>query len=656
MVRRKQAPQAPWRQDDAAQDYAGYGQRWSLWPGAWKSASPRPAPKARAFPAYDQSWEPAPHIQVVKEERAPVAATAELTARAMQQTVNLLRKAESKVAKITKEQQERMQQFTAYERRILDSFIAERKRHADDQERLAQELVEAKQNLAEARAMMARAAAGVVEPQAMEIHDGRLTADDEWTSMVRRHAAQEPPPPLEPALADILRAYKAGKLPVFPGLASGTGSGPAVPVVPDVRAVPADPVPPGFESCTDIPGSGTVLPAPLDGKAPTYGATSPTANSTRPAPYPPATFSQCWAAFPRRVACSQADRRGRWQPCRSAATGYPAKKGTRECQGLHQASAAPTGSLRSYLATEARTATRRRAQGCSLTALSCADAGGGGTTSDGTRKGRPAARSKGYLSGRRYGQLCASPGFSWFLRHGVTTGRQESWALLGSSWGLDRLEGPLPIAGPCFACVPPGVQYRSGQCLPLVRVLEPLLRLLRSHIFRVGCGVADQPFFLAPTEWVCLHWVCVGCLPGPVPPLQVQADSFLDCCARRPPSFFLLWQSENFCPALSLRGMSQIGWSPVSPSFLFCTCDLITVWIRPRFLCSVRPVPLACWCPTSSVMGAPKRGIGGSGSSAPFDACTTAVRLGSSLFGLGPLPPCWMPPCPSQQAALTYRL
>ncbi|CAE6914604.1 unnamed protein product [Symbiodinium sp. CCMP2592] len=248
-------------------------------------------PQPTGFPAYDQKWENAgePHIRVIKEDR-PAALTAEdLTARVAQQFVNTLRKAEAKVTKITKEQQERAQQFSEYEKKLMDSYSAEKQRHQDHLDRLARELVEAKQLLADSKQAAARTISSVAGtgPQAMELQQGANTASEDWQKLLQRHAAPPEEPEVDQEALAFLRAYKAGWIPPLPGHAPDFGSsrgleGTGVPPT-QMGPPPQMPTPPPPSMTT----AGTTGSQQEAGPVlTTYGAASPSSANLRPTPYP----------------------------------------------------------------------------------------------------------------------------------------------------------------------------------------------------------------------------------------------------------------------------------------------------------------------------------------------------------------------------------
>ena len=209
--------------------------------------------------------------------------TEEATAKQVQAAVNVLRKAETRVAKIAGDQKTKAARFEEYERQIMTAFLSEKKKHADHQERMANELIDAQQHLAEARAALARTIEGATQPRAME-QDSDL---DEWTAMVRRHAAQSLPPAVDPGLLELLRAYKNGALPVFPGVAAA-GERPSPVSNLQSKAAPSDamaPIPPG--QATQPPETAPASRAGATTEVPlkAYGAVSPGATA-RSAPYP----------------------------------------------------------------------------------------------------------------------------------------------------------------------------------------------------------------------------------------------------------------------------------------------------------------------------------------------------------------------------------
>ncbi|OLP76647.1 hypothetical protein AK812_SmicGene43391 [Symbiodinium microadriaticum] len=268
----------PWRSNAAGQDSGwqrpGSSAKWDYWPGTWKT-SPRAQAKA-SFPSYDRSWE-GEAITVVREERVPAPDLPEGVAKHAQQAVNILRKAEQRVARITRDQKEKTSRFAAYERQVRAAHAEEEKRYLATQEKLSAELQEAMQQQAEARDAVAHTMEALFSGGgAMDTTETTTSDQGSW-----EHLLQRAPPPsaattLEPELLEVLRQYKSGNLTLRgPPRLSPANFGPAAPLTGAPAPVRAAPV--------------QHVPEPPTGRPPTYGMSSPNAAAERAAPYPPAS-------------------------------------------------------------------------------------------------------------------------------------------------------------------------------------------------------------------------------------------------------------------------------------------------------------------------------------------------------------------------------
>ena len=262
------ADKRPWRASgqDWQQPASSYAKAsWDYWPGAWKAS-----PKARAnkvnFPTYDRSWNAEEAITVVREERAPVALSGEESlAKHAQSAVNLLRKAEQRVAKIGKDQREKTIRFAAYEKQIRAAHEEEERRYRATQERLAEEMTEALQQQEAAKINLSKTMEALFgSGGAMDVSsDGRPQETTSWERMLQRSPSSSPPPSLDPELMEVLRQYKAGNLAL-------RGPPPGLPV----RA-------PEAMTSFEIGRHGNPGQVP-----PGYGLSSPGAAAGRPTPFP----------------------------------------------------------------------------------------------------------------------------------------------------------------------------------------------------------------------------------------------------------------------------------------------------------------------------------------------------------------------------------
>ncbi|CAE7273496.1 ANKRD50 [Symbiodinium sp. CCMP2592] len=274
--------EAPWRQ--RGDDYSQYGGKWSLWPGSWRSTgSPNAKPRDKPFPSYDRQWTEEQYIRVIHEQPTEAKDTKEAAlAQRVQAAVNQLRKAEARVAKITSDQKTKAERFVEYEKKMMAAFVEERRKYTEHQERMATGLIEAQRQVVEAKEALAQTVEGVAGVKAMEVQSGEM---DEWTAMIHRHTAQSSREPIDPGLMEVLRAYKAGHLPVFPGVAPT----PSAPPPMGQQVAPCAPSAPGQAAASR---EKPAVSEPLGDKepsvehaVPTYGAVSPGA-AQRAAPYP----------------------------------------------------------------------------------------------------------------------------------------------------------------------------------------------------------------------------------------------------------------------------------------------------------------------------------------------------------------------------------
>ena len=337
-------------------------------------------------------------------------------------------------------------------------------------------------------------------------------------------------------------------------------------------------------------------------------------------------LTTCGAAMLGGTTCSETSRRWDWGFRRATASYCYAGQATRRDQGDYKASASTSRCYRPYTAAETGTAQGRRRQKSCIAALPRTPDARSGAISHGNCPHRDETGAADHVSGRRPRPSGCGTGLPRLFWDGVTRGRQESWVNCGVSWRSNRLGCPRPIAEPCFyACVLPGVTHHPGQCWSPVRAHSFLPRLLRFHTCSVGRAFADLPSFLAPTRPVCFHWVCASCPPRSVFPPEVQASSFLDCWVGRPSLF-----SHISGPCQAVGSVQDVAGSVVRGVRLASCLDPRTFSPHGdsrKFSRDVRALRGCLSDLTSfSTMGAPKRGIGGSGSSAPSAGQATASQ------------------------------
>ena len=136
---------------------------WTVWPGAWprkgaKDYGAKGQGKLR-FPSYDGDWgEHKEQITVVEERRAQPTSGQTLSS-VVQQTVNVSRKAELKVAKLKRAIVSKEEKWQSYQAAMKAAFNREKQRCEKDQQRLHAELTVAMQEEEEAHQLLATAAA-----------------------------------------------------------------------------------------------------------------------------------------------------------------------------------------------------------------------------------------------------------------------------------------------------------------------------------------------------------------------------------------------------------------------------------------------------------------------------------------------------------------
>ena len=268
----------PWRSNTAGQDSGwqrpGSSAKWDYWPGTWKT-SPRAQAKA-SFPSYDRSWE-SEAITVVREERTPAPDMPEGLAKHAQQAVNILRKAEQRVARITRDQKEKTSRFAAYERQVRAAHAEEEKLYLATQEKLSADLREAIQQQADAREAVAHTMEALFAGGgAMDTTDATTTNQDSWERLLKRAPPPSTATTLDPELLEVLRQYKSGNL---------TLRGPPKPLPANFGPV----TPLTGAPATTRPAPAQFVPEPTTGRPPTYGLSSPNPAAEGAAPFPPAS-------------------------------------------------------------------------------------------------------------------------------------------------------------------------------------------------------------------------------------------------------------------------------------------------------------------------------------------------------------------------------
>ncbi|CAE7364707.1 unnamed protein product [Symbiodinium sp. CCMP2592] len=173
---RARKDQKTWEAEEDQQGwepYGSYGGSKRYWHGAyetWRKHSPSPKAKAksRAFPAYDTDWTEPSGVAVVAERRNPQGPQQgrNSLARIAQDAVNLLRKAENKVAKLHTEVQQKARRWETYQLELKNSFVQEYQRHLADLDRLEHETAEATAQEANAREVLGRAMEGIAPKNA----------------------------------------------------------------------------------------------------------------------------------------------------------------------------------------------------------------------------------------------------------------------------------------------------------------------------------------------------------------------------------------------------------------------------------------------------------------------------------------------------------
>ena len=264
----------PW-QKGAAYHKERDSSSWELWRGSWKSASPR----SQKFPSYDMEWGSTPNILVVSEAQK-AKDSEETSTKEVQSIVNMLRKAETKIAKLGRDKTEKTARWLAYQKQMKAAFVTEEKRFQATQAKIAEDLVEAERQLVTAKELLAAAASEFRTAPTAAASGNSATAEEAWETMLRRTEAEEPPASRE-EIAEILRRYKRGEgLPTSPLPTFGRGPEP-VPMETDGMNVDKAPAP------REAPTTNRAPHGDLSGPGgPSYGCASPSTGNARSTPYP----------------------------------------------------------------------------------------------------------------------------------------------------------------------------------------------------------------------------------------------------------------------------------------------------------------------------------------------------------------------------------
>ncbi|CAE7284049.1 rbcL, partial [Symbiodinium sp. KB8] len=249
---------------------------WELWRGSWKTASP----KQQAFPSYDRAWGPREEIQVIKEERRQADAVDDSSARGVQAIVNMLRKAENRIARLQREKQEKTVRWAKYQQELKAAFVAEERRYTAAQQKYSEEVVEAEKQLATAKELLAQVASDF--RTGMDTSGPTVTDEEAWNAMMRRTPHAEQTGTTDPEMIEILRRYKRGEglptgLPTFGNTDASRRSMSAENPRPEQHVSKAPP-----------PPAAVSTPSPMvpRGTAPSYGCASPSVAHNRASPYP----------------------------------------------------------------------------------------------------------------------------------------------------------------------------------------------------------------------------------------------------------------------------------------------------------------------------------------------------------------------------------
>ena len=168
-------------------DYAPYRQHgqysprsWQLWQGARQVNKEKDsrASGTNAFPSYDEDWQ-LPAIAPVQETRTT---TVSFTGH-VQKAVNVARKQDVRVERLTTELSDKERRWQAYTRKLQEAFVKEHAKHLAHLDRLRKEIVEA-QSAQEAAHQQIRT---VIADRAMEMQEVPRTGPsrDAWEAFAQ---------------------------------------------------------------------------------------------------------------------------------------------------------------------------------------------------------------------------------------------------------------------------------------------------------------------------------------------------------------------------------------------------------------------------------------------------------------------------------------
>ena len=224
-------------------------------------------------------WGSTPNILVVSEAQK-AKDSEETSTKEVQSIVNMLRKAETKIAKLGRDKTEKTARWLAYQKQMKAAFVTEEKRFQATQAKIAEDLVEAERQLVTAKELLAAAASEFRTVPTAAASGNSATAEEAWETMLRRTEAEEPPASRE-EIAEILRRYKRGEgLPTSPLPTFGRGPEP-VPMETDGMNVDKASAP------REAPTTNRAPHGDLSGPGgPSYGCASPSTGNARSTPYP----------------------------------------------------------------------------------------------------------------------------------------------------------------------------------------------------------------------------------------------------------------------------------------------------------------------------------------------------------------------------------
>ena len=183
----------PWREHSSSQFWQGAYKVWES-PRSKAKAKARSKGGSKAFPSYDTDWKAdAPLVEIadVSKPRPPME---DLRSKDAQHAVNLLRKAEARVSRVSREQMEKSRRWAAYEKEIRIAFSQEKARHFENMERLQSEMVEAQQQQEAARVNLGKLASslGTSKEDFADTSDARAQQDwDMLTGVMEAPASRE---------------------------------------------------------------------------------------------------------------------------------------------------------------------------------------------------------------------------------------------------------------------------------------------------------------------------------------------------------------------------------------------------------------------------------------------------------------------------------